>query len=142
MEPTSDILRKFYRDVWENGNFSAIPHYFEPETGGDILVTDRAVELHEVREWMDVLRARVTNIRVTFIHTLDQGDWASAFLEVRCNCRRTDKPVVVYQHVMSRQRDGRIVESYPQLDLLRLFKQLDLLPEDAYPLLMGGTRLS
>jgi len=61
---------------------------------------------------------------------------------VTCTSRATGAPVEVYQQIMSRQHEGRLIESYPQFDLLRFFEQLGQLPPDIYPLLMGGTRLT
>jgi len=142
IETTADVLRRFYAEVWEQENLSAIPDYFHHRVPDDILIADRAVEVDEVREWMDVLRALVTDIKVTFLHTIDQGDWTAAFMRINCRSRANGAPVEVYQQIMSRQADGRLIESYPQFDLLRFFEQLGQLPEDVYPLLMGGTRLT
>lgn len=139
--PTSVILRRFYQEVWEGGRLDVIERYFHPETPDHILIDDRAVEPHEVREWMEILRSLVTNMKVEFIHTVDEGDWSAALMRVRCDCNRTHKPIEVYQQIMSRQKDGKLIESYPQFDLLRFFEQLDQLPENAYALLMGGFRL-
>lgn len=90
---------------------------------------------------MEILRGLVSHLKVTFIHTIDKDDWTAAFLKITCNCRRTNKPVAVYQQIMCRQCNGLLVESYPLFDLLRFFEQLDQLPKDAYALLMAGTRL-
>ncbi|MEL6807965.1 MAG: nuclear transport factor 2 family protein [Pseudomonadota bacterium] len=141
MEPTSSILRRFYTEVWENLHYDRIADYFPTQAPGDILIPERAVEPDEVREWMQVLDALVRDKKVTFIHSMDDGNWCAAFLKISCVSRATGKPVVVYQQIMCRQENGLFTESYPQFDLLRFFEQLDQLPEDAYPLLMAGTSL-
>ena len=139
---TSEILRAFYTEIWERAQFDRIDDYFAPASTQSILVADRAVDVSEVREWMLILNRLVRDIKVRFIHAIDSGDWASAFLEVSCTSRTDGKAVVVYQQIMSRQADGVLVESYPQFDMLRFFEQLGQLPADVYPLLMGGNRLT
>jgi len=73
-ETTTDILRRFYTQVWEKEDFKAIPDYFHAQPPPDLLITDRVVEVDEVHEWMEVLRALVTEMKVTFVHTIEQGD--------------------------------------------------------------------
>lgn len=142
MPLTSDILRRFYTEVWEHGRLDAINSYFQVEDNHPCLIPDRRVELQDIREWMDILFALVRDVRVTFVHVLDVDDWASVFMRIDAVSRASGKPVAVYQQIMSRQRDGALIESYPQFDLLRFFEQLDQLPPDAYPLLMAGHRLT
>lgn len=141
MQTTSDILRQYYSQVWEQRDLDKIAGYFHPDAGQDLLIKNRAVDVNEVREWMEILHDLVHDITVSFIHSIEDGPWCAAFLEISCTSTTTGKPVTVYQQIMVRQRDGLFMESYPQFDLLRFFAQLDQLPPDAYPLLMGGTRL-
>ena len=141
IEPTSTILRRFYTDVWEHLHYDRIPDYFRPDLPDNTLIPDRAVDPEEVREWMQILDALVRDKKVTFIHSIDDGNWCSAFLKISCVSRATNKPVTAYQQILCRQKDGLLSESYPQFDLLRFFEQLDQLPESAYELLMSGTVL-
>ncbi|MEP1198301.1 ester cyclase [Tateyamaria sp.] len=141
MEPTSVILRRFYTEIWENLRYNSIAEYFQPDLTGNILIRERAVDPKEVREWMQILDALVRDKKVTFLHSIDDGMWCSAFLRISCVSRATDKPVTAHQQILCRQKDGFISESYPQFDLLRFFEQLDQLPEDIDALLMSGTVL-
>lgn len=141
MPSTSHILRRFYADVWEDGRLDMINAYFAPASENSIMIDDRRVEPDEIEEWMKILFSLTRDIRVAVVHTLDDGDWASALMRVNCTSRATGAKVEIYQQVMSRQKDGRLVESYPQFDFLRFFEQLGQLPQDAYPLLMAGNDL-
>lgn len=142
MQPTSHILRRFYTEVWEDVRMDRIASYFG-DLGDDTgVVPDRQIELDDIHEWMGILFSLVRDVRVTFLHSLDVGDWASVFMKITAVSCASAKPVEVYQQIMSRQRDGVLIESYPQFDLLRFFEQLNQLPEDAYPLLMAGHRLT
>jgi len=141
MEPTSEILRRFYTEIWENLQYDRIAEFFQPDLTSQTLIPERAVDPDEVKEWMKVLDALVRDKKVTILHSIDDGSWCSAFLKICCVSRATDKPVTAYQQILCRQKDGLLSESYPQFDLLRFFEQLDQLPEDAYALLMSGTVL-
>lgn len=141
MEPTSDILRRFYKEIWEDGKTNEIDKYFHPRQEPDVLIAERAVDIQEVREWMNILRSLVHGMKVTFVHTIDEGDWTSALLKISCTCKRTGNPVVVHQQIISRQINGLLAESYPQFDFVRFFEQLGQLPEDTRALLMSGTTL-
>lgn len=142
MADTSEILRQFYTDVWEHECLDKIDGYFCPASDGQILIGDRGVEPDEVREWMCILFSLVRDIQVTFLNTLDDGAWASVFMRINCVSRANGSHIEVYQQIMSRQQDGCLTESYPQLDLLRFFEQLGQLPQDAYPLLMAGNTMT
>ncbi|MEO9575673.1 MAG: hypothetical protein ABJ263_07100 [Tateyamaria sp.] len=121
MEPTSAILRRFYTDVWEHLHYDRIADYFQPDLTGNILIPERAVDPEEVREWMQILDALVRDKEVTFLSSIDDGSWCSAFLKISCVSRATDKPVTAYQQILCRQTDGLLSESYPQFDLLGFF---------------------
>lgn len=141
METTTDILRRFFTTVWEQGNIAAIDGFFDTSSCTELVAPDRPVEPAEVREWMEILTFLVRDIKVTFLHTVEQDNWAAAIMRVDCASKHTGKAVSVNMQIMSCQKDGKLVQSYPQFDLLRLFEQLDQLPNDAYALLMAGTRL-
>ena len=126
MESTSNILRRFYTEVWEQKNLDKIADYFHPDAGQDLLIEDRAVDISEVREWMEILHGLVHGITVNFLQTIEDSAWCSAFLEISCTSSQTGKPVTVYQQIMVRQADGLFLESYPQFDLLRFFAQLHM----------------
>ncbi|WP_299614514.1 hypothetical protein [uncultured Tateyamaria sp.] len=91
---------------------------------------------------MAILFSLVRDIQVTFLKALDVDNWASVFMRINCTSRVNGAKVEVFQQIMSRQQDGRLAESYPQFDLLRFFEQLGQLPDDAYPLLMAGNKLT
>lgn len=140
-ETTPEILRRYYTDVWEHQRTDRIATFFHDTVPPDILLPERPIEPSEVREWIEVVHSLVRDIQVTFLRTIEQGEWTSAFLKIDCTSHQTGKAVSVYQHIMVRQVNGKLVESYPQFDLLRFFEQIGQLPENAYELLMAGTQL-
>lgn len=138
---TAALLRRYYTEVWECGNLDLIPEFFKSAPPEQVLLPQRCVDVAEVREWMEILHSLVTNITVTFVHTVESEDWAAVLLHLKCDSRTDGSAMSVHQHIMARQRDGLLVQSYPHFDLLRFFEQLGQLPEDTHALLMGGVRL-
>lgn len=136
-----DILKNYYREVWENGNFDAIDGFINPSADTDRLNNNDVVETNEIREWVTIFRNFVTNIKVNTVKSIEEDDWLCAYLEI--NCERIDNgaPVCVYQQVIVRFVGDQVVEGYPHFDLLRFFEQIGLLPENTFELLMAGTHL-
>lgn len=141
MTHKADILRKWYREIWEDGNFEAIERYFVAAPHNQYIAPNFGIEPGEIREWMLVLRKFVTDIRVDVIQTIEEGDWISAMLEINCIDLRTNQPVQVYQQIMLRFEGDKKAESYPAFDFIRFFEQLGQLPENTHALLLGGTTL-
>jgi hypothetical protein len=141
MSRKSDILKRYYREVWENGNSDAIDDYFVTRPKGREMAPAVGIEPAEIREWMLVLRKFVYDIRVKVIQTVEEGDWISAMLEITCTDLNTDQPVKVHQQIMLRFEGDKKVESYPAFDFIRFFEQLGQLPTDTRALLLSGTKL-
>ena len=142
MPETSEILSAFYRDVWEKSDLSRLAAYFSETAHTPVKVAERRIELDEIREWMQIFHSAVTDISVSPVKVIDSGDWASGLSRVTCTSHSGEKDVSVFQTVMARQENGKLVESYPQFDFLRFFEQLGRMPEDSYALLMGNVCLN
>ena len=142
MPTTIEILSKFYREVWTERNLDRIEQFFTPNSKTPIQIQSRVLDVNEIREWMEIFHSTVKNIEFRTIHVVENGDWASALMEITCKDTDTNKPVRFLHSVMARQENGRLAESYPQTDFLRFFGQLGRLPPDAYELLMGDNSLS
>lgn len=137
----ADILKNWYKAVWEEGQFDVVDDYFVQDPHDQYIVKNLGIEPSEIREWVSVLRSFVTDIRVDIVHSIEEDDWLSAMLEINCRTVATHKPVKVYQQIMLRFDGDRKAESYPCFDFIRFFEQLGQLPENTHALLLGGTVL-
>ncbi|WP_227269583.1 ester cyclase [Roseobacter weihaiensis] len=137
----ADILKKWYETVWEDGRLDVIEDYFVSEPHHQYIAQNFGIEPSEVREWVSVLRSFVTDIKVEILHSIEEGDWLSAMLEINCRSVATNDPLKVYQQIMLRFDGDRKAESYPAFDFIRFFEQLGQLPENTHALLLGGTVL-
>ena len=137
----ADILREWYTAVWEEGRLDVIEDYFVDAPHNRHIAQGFGIEPSEIREWVSVLRSFVTDIRVDILHSIEEGDWLSAMLEINCRNSATQKPIRVYQQIMLRFDGDRKAESYPAFDFIRFFEQLGQLPENTHALLLGGNVL-
>ncbi|AXI46444.1 hypothetical protein C1J03_10650 [Sulfitobacter sp. SK012] len=135
-----EILAKWYREVWEDGNLDVIESYFNIAARDQRLLPGSDIEPSEIREWVGVLRGLVDNIQVRTIHSIEQGDWLSAILEISCSRRSDGAPIKVIQQIMLRFDGDKKAETYPLFDFLQFFEQLGLLPHDVHALLLAGTK--
>jgi hypothetical protein len=134
-------MKRWYKEVWENGNFDVIEGYFLPDAHNNYIAPNFGIEPSEIREWMIVLRKFVYDIKVNAIQSIEDGDWISMMLEIHAKTVSNDKPVMVYQQIMLRFEGDKKAESYPAFDFLRFFEQLGQLPEHTHALLLSGTKL-
>ncbi|WP_300055118.1 ester cyclase [uncultured Roseobacter sp.] len=137
----TDILREWYTAVWEEGRLEVIEDYFLDTPHTQYIAQGFGIEPSEIREWVSVLRSFVTDIRVTILHSIEEGDWISAMLEITCRNAATGAPMKVHQQIMLRFDGDKKAESYPAFDFIRFFEQLGQLPEHTHALLLGGTVL-
>ncbi|WP_299671585.1 ester cyclase [uncultured Roseobacter sp.] len=137
----TDILREWYTAVWEEGRLEVIEDYFLDTTHTQHIAQGFGIEPSEIREWVSVLRSFVTDIHVTILHSIEEGDWISAMLEITCRNAATGAPMKVHQQIMLRFDGDKKAESYPAFDFIRFFEQLGQLPEHTHALLLGGTVL-
>lgn len=138
----ADILERYYKDVWEEGQLDRITTYFNCVHDPDRIVPRRGIEPCEIREWVSIVRSFITDIKIRLVHTIEQDDWLSAMIEISAKDMRTQAPVLVHQQIMLRFVDGQTIESYPFFDFLSFFEQLGHLPQDVHALLLGGNVLS
>ncbi|MFK7881886.1 hypothetical protein [Roseobacter sp.] len=137
----AEILDRWYKDVWEDGKLDVIEDYFIPEEDMEHTAANFRIVPSEIREWVSILRSFVTDIKVKMLHSIEDDEWLSAMLEIKCTNAATGAPVKVYQQIMLRFEGNLKAESYPAFDFIRFFEQLGQLPEDTHALLLSGTRL-
>ena len=142
----TDILRRWYKEVWEDGRLEVIDGYFldaadNTHNAGEHLVPNFGVDPNELREWLTIVHSFVTDIRVEILHSIEEGDWMSAMLEITCRPHDRREPIRVIQQIMLRFEGTKKAESYPAFDFIRFFEQLGQLPEHTHALLLSGTKL-
>ena len=124
-----DLLARYYKEVWEDGDLEKIDNYFNLQCDTQRLLPDRKIEPDEIREWVSIIRSFVTNIKVELVNTIEDGDWISAFLVVRCNRIDTGADVTALStdHVAFLRR-SQSRELSPSSIFYVFFEQIGQLP--------------
>ena len=141
MSSTTDVIHRWYHDIWINGHWDRLDTIYQPAPSEECLIPGGTADRNEARETATALTSLVTDHKLCILHTVEQGDWVSALVEMTGLKAGTDVPVQLRWLTLSRIANGRIVESYPQMDLLSFFEQLGQLPPHSFELMLGGAEL-
>jgi len=135
-------LEAFYREVWQEGHLDRVEAYFTLDGQAHGLIPDLDVTPDDLRDLIAVNRARLEQIETRILHTIEDGPWLGALIEMRAISLETGQPISLSGQLMARfSEDGRIAEVYNAFDFLTYFEQLGQFPRDVFPLLLTGQRL-
>lgn len=137
-----DILREWYRQVWIEGDLSAIDRFFAPTGGAEGIMADGQVSAEDFRAFVPAILAHVREPSFRIVRSIECGDWVWAQIVVKAMTAQGLDPITVSGQVACRMADGRIVEAYNAFDFIPFFEQAGLLPRDAFLLLLSGERLA
>ena len=138
----SDIVRSFYREVFENNNRKALHRYFSPDAvfGGSIgsLVESRS----EFFEAADVLLSLIeVKPKVSLDIKIDSGEWVAATTIIDAISKGSEIPLLIRGQLVARVENKQIAEWHSSTDYLSLFEQLGQIPSDCLPILTTGAKL-
>jgi predicted SnoaL-like aldol condensation-catalyzing enzyme len=122
-ESQKQFAARWFEEVWNQSKREAIDELF-PE---DCILHDGRAEYHgpaEFKRFYDALRAQLSDVRITPLETISEGDmvcmrWSSTAKE-----SSTGKPVAVTGMSLLRFKDGRFVEAWQNWDQHGLHQQL------------------
>ncbi len=141
MRSNKDIILKWHEEILVSGDLSDIESLYKPAADADCLMPEGTRPVKEVHELIYVLRSQLSDLQVRVIHTVGNGDWITAFVDMHGFKLGTDEPVYLRWLTLMRVTDQHIVESYPSIDFISFFEQLGHLPDNAFELLLSGTDL-
>ncbi len=137
----TQIVERWYRDVWINGDLDAIDAFFAPGARAEGILPDLAITAADFRDLVTVIRDRIDGIEVTIAKSIEQGNWLSCLLEVRAFDRASGDPIHAISQIMMRFDGDKMVETYNSFDFLTMFEQMGQLPPNTLPLLLTGATL-
>lgn len=142
MAGNKEIIHRWYQEIWIDGHLDRIGSLYCPAPDGKCVIPRGTADPVEVRETVSALTNLVSNKTVKVIHLVEDRDWVTALVELHGTKAGTDKPVVLRWLAMMRIKDNQIVESYPCMNFLTFFEELEQLPTHSFELLLGGTNLN
>ncbi|MBE1296912.1 ester cyclase [Phycobacter azelaicus] len=138
----TEHLRAWYTEVWEKGNLDKIGEFFANDTIATGIVPEIQVGTGELQELVMAFQAHVGKFKIDLAKVIEQGDWVAALVIVRTTRGDTGAPLEVTGQIMTRFKDGKIVEAYNHFDYVSLLEQMELLPADTIPICLTGQRLT
>ena len=132
----SDVLRRWFREVWCEGRAEAIAELFPPHGLAHGLGAEPVRGPEAFLGFWRGFRATFGDVHIGVDDVVDEGRTAYA----RCTARMTygGRPVVLTGGCQARVEDGRIAECWNTWDFLTLLVQMGALPADALPRAFAG----
>ncbi len=141
MTSKSDLLTKWYQEVWAKGNLDIIDELFAPEMHADGLMPDMQIGPDEFKILVATILELVEPPKIEVRKTVEQGDWVSAFVTMETLDLSGRHDVRASAMVFARFDNGKMVEAYNLFDTVSFFETLGLLPDNTMALLFSGQKL-
>lgn len=132
----SELIRRWFEQVWNQGRLEAIDQMSHPHTRGyGQAEHGRQIDMNEFKQLWHNLRAAFPDIRVTVDDTVEQGDKVAArwtanmthqgnFLGFAASGRTASITGISFQRI----EDGKIIEGWDNWDQLGLLVQIGAVP--------------
>jgi steroid delta-isomerase-like uncharacterized protein len=132
----SELIRRWFEQVWNQGRLEAIDQMSHPHTRGyGQAEHGRQIDMNEFKQLWHNLRAAFPDIRVTIHDTVEQGDKVAArwtanmthqgnFLGFAASGRTASITGISFQRI----EDGKIIEGWDNWDQLGLLVQIGAVP--------------
>ncbi len=137
----TDILQRWYDQVWTLGRLEVVDELFAAETRASGIMPDFAVDPDDFKKLVTAVCALCTPPSATILRAHEDGDWLSAHIEVRTTNLAETRDVKVTGMAFVRFQGDKMVETYNNFDFLNFFEQLGQLPDGSLGLLLAGSRL-
>jgi ketosteroid isomerase-like protein len=122
-ETQKRFAARWFEEVWNQSRREAIDEMF-PE---DSVLHDGRAEYRgpaEFKRFYDALRAQLSDVRVTPLDTISEGDMVCMRWSSTAKHSSTGKPLEVTGISILRFKDGRLVEAWQNWDQHGLLQQL------------------
>ena len=125
----TDLVREWFRRVWEEGDLNAIQQLMHPENLSLGLVSD-PVGLESFKAVYHAFARSLAKIEVVVEDTFEQADHIAGRWVLSGTHRGSGKRISMPGALFARVKDGMFLECSNYLDYLDLFVQTGALPSD------------
>jgi predicted SnoaL-like aldol condensation-catalyzing enzyme len=122
-EVQKSMVVRWFEEVWNKGRREGIDEMFPT----DCVLYDGQAQFRgpeEFKGFYDGLRAQLSDIRVTVLEAISEGDLACVRWSAAAKQTSTGKPVEVTGMSLLRFKDGRFSEAWQNWDMHGLVEQL------------------
>jgi len=120
----SEIIRRWYHEVWNNGNANAIAEMMHQNANAFGLGPEAIVGPAGFRPFYDAFNNSYAGIRVTVEKILVDGDYVTAICSVTAIHKQSGNPVNFMGTSITRVENGKISEGWNFFDFLTLNLQI------------------
>ncbi len=138
MTRDAEILQSFFDTVWNGGDAAAVRRFFAPDAFATGLVGGMELNAEDMVSFVQALAMHASAIEVHVDHVIAEGPWVSALIRSTATSRRTGRTLTLSGQTLVRFEGELIAEAYNHFDMLGLFMQMGLLPENAMERLLAG----
>ena len=134
LEQNKNLVRRWFEEVWNKGRADAIPELFAAEGIAHGLSDDAANPLRGPAGFLPFhaqFREAFPNIEVVVEDQIAEGDKVATRCSVRgkhtgdsLGFKATQTPVEFTGMVITRIKDGKIVEAWNNFDFMKMYRQL------------------
>lgn len=123
-EAQKKMVSRWFEEVWNKGRRDAIDEMFP----SDCVLYDGRAKFHgpdEFKHFYDGMRAQLSDIRVTPLEMISEGDMVSVRWSATAKQTSSGKPLAVTGMSFLRFKDGRFFEAWQNWDMQGLVEQLE-----------------
>jgi predicted SnoaL-like aldol condensation-catalyzing enzyme len=123
-EAQEKLVARWFEEVWNQSRREAIDEMF-PE---DCVLHDGGVDLHgpaQFKVFYDALRTQLSEVRVTPLETISEGDMVCTRWSCTAKQSSTGKHLEITGMGIVRFKDGRFAEAWQNWDQYGMLQQLD-----------------
>ncbi|MEL7463150.1 MAG: hypothetical protein AAFN79_03745 [Pseudomonadota bacterium] len=136
------LARDFFTEVWEEENAAAIPKWLGANLEAKGVHKDVVFGPDEFAGFHAALCELVTDIRVTFVQSVEAAPWLSVCGQFEGACRKTGAPISISFQSMAQFEGEQMVLGFNNIDFIGLFEQLGQIEPAALDALFTGGRLA
>ena len=139
------VVRQWFKEVWDEGNESAIDRLMAPDGHVHGLGAPGAPPLIGPAAFKPVFhtfREALGDLEIVVERTLVDGEWCTAFCRVKgkhvghaLGGAPTNHPVEFTGVTLARVHDGKLVEGWNVFDFLTMYQQIGWVPNPVTPLI-------
>jgi len=137
----TELLQYWFDEVWTKGNLGVIDEMLRPGTEADGLFPAFGLSTVDYHDLALAIRNLVNDIKISFSHTMDQGEWLAVRTVIDAKRADNDGPIHLTGQIFVRFDGTQMVEIYSHFNFLSFFEQLGQIPPDALPICLTGQRL-
>jgi predicted ester cyclase len=130
-DPKSNFLFRWYDEVWNKHNESAIDQMLYTEIDAHGLTNKKMIDSESFKQFYRAFNEAFTNINVTLDQQFADGDFLIALITVKATNNRTQKDVEFTGSAVAQLKDGKMINAWNNLDFLSMHIQLGNIQPEA-----------